>query len=471
MPPTDDARNLCASVRESLRQWRQHNLNGSTLSHLLLHGQFMRAHEYSPQRAAAEVLLQALEQLKTRHPDEAELLQLRFLDNHPVSAMANRRNVAESTIYVQQRQAIARLCEVVAAMEAELIAERRQTVNARLGAPSYGETVGIDEAVAQLAPLLGSDEPPWLISIEGIGGIGKTTLADVLVRTAGLHPRFDGVAWVSAQPSQLLLDGSLHALAGAATSADAVAAALSRQVMPEEAARFMVDPAGARRALGSRLMSHPHLLVVDNLETIEDLDQLVPLLAELANPSRILLTARKRYEGEFALYHFLVPELSEQHALDLVRQEARRINLPLIEGAADDDLRPIYAAVGGNPLALRLLTGQLHHYGLDALLADLRHARGESIENLYTFIYRRAWDALAERERRLLLAMPLTPVEREAADFIGAVSGLERDELRAGLAGLVRLNLVNVGGDLQRRRYSIHSLTRTFLHEQVARWQ
>ena len=44
-------------------------------------------------------------------------------------------------------------------------------------------------------------------------------------------------------------------------------------------------------------------------------------------------------------------------------------------------------------------------------------------------------------------------------------------ELRAGLAGLVRLNLVNVGGDLQRRRYSIHSLTRTFLHEQVARWQ
>ena len=25
-------------------------------------------------------------------------------------------------------------------------------------------------------------------------------------------------------------------------------------------------------------------------------------------------------------------------------------------------------------------------------------------------------------------------------------------------------------GDLQRRRYTIHSLTRSFLHEQVARW-
>jgi hypothetical protein len=36
---------------------------------------------------------------------------------------------------------------------------------------------------------------------------------------------------------------------------------------------------------------------------------------------------------------------------------------------------------------------------------------------------------------------------------------------------LVRLNLVDVRGDLQQRRYSIHNLTRTFLHEQVLRWQ
>jgi DNA-binding MarR family transcriptional regulator len=36
---------------------------------------------------------------------------------------------------------------------------------------------------------------------------------------------------------------------------------------------------------------------------------------------------------------------------------------------------------------------------------------------------------------------------------------------------LVKLNLVDVRGDLYQRRYTIHNLTRTFLHEQVLRWQ
>jgi hypothetical protein len=35
----------------------------------------------------------------------------------------------------------------------------------------------------------------------------------------------------------------------------------------------------------------------------------------------------------------------------------------------------------------------------------------------------------------------------------------------------VALNLVNSLGDLTERRFAIHNLTRTFLQEQVARWQ
>jgi hypothetical protein len=36
---------------------------------------------------------------------------------------------------------------------------------------------------------------------------------------------------------------------------------------------------------------------------------------------------------------------------------------------------------------------------------------------------------------------------------------------------LVLLNLVDARGGLHERRYTIHSLTRTFLQEQVAKWK
>ena len=67
--------------------------------------------------------------------------------------------------------------------------------------------------------------------------------------------------------------------------------------------------------------------------------------------------------------------------------------------------------------------------------------------------------------------MPLVPAEGGNLNFIGSISGLGQHVLMDALARLVRLNLIDHRRDsLQRSRYTIHSLTRTFLHEQVAKW-
>ncbi|MCB0023369.1 MAG: hypothetical protein KDD91_10090, partial [Caldilinea sp.] len=110
-------------------------------------------------------------------------------------------------------------------------------------------------------------------------------------------------------------------------------------------------------------------------------------------------------------------------------------------------------------------------HSLPAILHDLATVNSRKVESLYTFIYRRAWDNLDEPGRRLLLAMPLTDSLGADLDFLAAVSALEEDELRHALDALVMLNLIDARGALQHRRYSIHSLTRTFLQEQVAKWQ
>jgi hypothetical protein len=154
-----------------------------------------------------------------------------------------------------------------------------------------------------------------------------------------------------------------------------------------------------------------------------------------------------------------------------VRQAAAATNAAELAAATDADLEPLYATVGGNPLALLLTAGQIQLHGMEAVIADLRQARGAPVENLYTFIYRRAWDNLDNLGRHLLLTMALVNVRGDTLDFITATSGLGEGAVHDALDRLLRLSLVQSSGDLHKRRYLIHSLTRTFLLEQVARWQ
>jgi hypothetical protein len=191
----------------------------------------------------------------------------------------------------------------------------------------------------------------------------------------------------------------------------------------------------------------------------------------LANPSKFLLTSRVSLFDEGDLAHWVAPELAEADALALLRQEAERRNIGALLTASPADLRPIYTTVGGNPLALKLVAGQLRVHPLAVVLADLTAARTRSVEALYSYIYRRIWELLDEPAQDLLLAMPLVSEGGGRWELLQTMVDLPPAELRAALETLVGFNLVEVRGDLHSRRYTIHSLTRTFLHEQVLQWQ
>lgn len=136
----------------------------------------------------------------------------------------------------------------------------------------------------------------------------------------------------------------------------------------------------------------PHLIVIDNLETIADVEGLLPTLQTLAAPTKFVLTSRKSLYSEPNIYHFTVPELSTANALRLIQQEAAWSNLPVLATSLEAELLPIVQTVGGNP-ALRLVIGQMHVHALETDLKELRERRGTT-ENLYSFIYRHAWDNL-----------------------------------------------------------------------------
>lgn len=457
-------------VQQALKEWYSPVVDESPLAHLYL-VQRALPDENDLRSATNRVLTKALERLHADWEREANVLRMRFIDEMEAFKVANALGVADSTVYKTQREALQRLANVLYTMEQHARTERYTVVEERLESAPYVRLVGVEKPLETLLEQVRTPGPPWIISIEGLGGIGKTSLADVLVRRAVRLHLFDEVGWVSAKQQRFHFSGDIEKVSQPALTVNALVDALVEQLLGETVSSASLSFEEALRTLRHRLNKIPHLVVIDNLETIQDIDALLPTIRTLIDPSIVVFTSRKSLYAEGDVFPFPVPELDEASALELIRMEAGLRNRPDLAAADDSNLRPIYETVGGNPLALRLVVGQTYVHELGVVLDDLQAARGTSVENLYTFIYRRAWDHLDEITRRVLLAMPMVTDRGGTLDFLGDITQVDDAGLRSALEMLVSLNLVDVRNGIHQKRYTIHNLTRAFLQEQVAKWQ
>ncbi|MCB0139232.1 MAG: hypothetical protein KDE50_04920 [Caldilineaceae bacterium] len=458
------------AVQKALKQYHGDSFADSPLSHLNLYRQAQRQEPTTPRKATNQVLHDALTRLEQNHKQDSKLIQLRFMDLKAMSALASKFSVAESTTYALQRQAIQRLGDILQAMEAEAREQQMAALEQRLEPQSYEVLVGVEPHIESLLNIIRSPEAPWTIAIDGIGGIGKTSLANALMRQVVQLGIYDEIGWVSVRQQRFTVGGAISFIENPMMTGEQVVERLHQQLFPDALLSPDNKVKQMLRGLRKRLKQVPHLIVIDNLETVADLETLLPTIQTLTEPSKFILTSRKSLYNEPGIFHFSVPELDTGNALTLIRQIASINNLPELAASSNDELLPIVDTVGGNPLALRLVVGQCHIHPLNSILNDLKEARGQTADNLYTFIYRKAWDSLEELSQRVFLSTILIPPHGDDIDYLVKISKLAIDDVRWALNKLVTLNLVDARGGLQDRCYSIHGLTRTFLHEQVAKW-
>ena len=400
--------------RDTLQEALQQTLNnkpptGQTptpLTALCLFHQALRQQQGDSQAATQQIFEQALNALAATHPDHAAVLRSRFLENEKTENAARRLNLSVATFHRKRNEGVPLLATTIWQMETRERAANQTRLAGRLEPLSYSQIFGKAEQLRTLDTLLTTPAAPWLIVVAGIGGIGKTTLADAMARRLIDRCAFADIGWVTARQTLFNAGGSLNPTPYPTLTAQSLVEALSRQLV---GAAFTGQRSSeeALAALTQRLKDAPHLIVIDNLETVQDVAALLPTLRRLVNPSKILLTTRHSLTAEADLYHTIVPELTVDEALALVRQEATMRNIPQVLAASDADLYPIFATVGGNPLALRLVTGQLRVHPLGVVLDNLLRARGKQAEALYTFIYQHTWELLDETARAVLIAMPL----------------------------------------------------------------
>jgi len=316
--------------------------------------------------------------------------------------------------------------------------------------PPRSEFIGREREKARVHEALQSRS--YLISIDGIGGIGKTVLAlevahECLRASRNEEPTdgmatFDGLIWTTAKDRHLTLNDLLDAIARTLEYPG-----IAQQPVEEK-----------RDAVQKLLREKPYLLIVDNFETITD-DAVRGFLLSLPEPSKALITTREQKLRQ--VWSISLKGLTESEALTLIRSEGRRLSLTSLERGEGRVLLHLYQATGGAPLAIKWAVGQIKQRGqsLDTVLAALHGARG----NIFDNIFHRSWSLLSPTARQVLIVMPLFATSAPRTG-IEAASDVYHFALDEALGQLVEMSLVDATDELEltQRRYSIHPLTRAF---------
>jgi hypothetical protein len=407
-----------------------------------------------------DLLLAALDQLERQNGQASQLLRDRFLDNKTLREVAQSLNVDHYAVSRQQRAAIEELTEVVVQQESALRAKLVNEIENNLLPPTYEQLYGVEDLQAQVIEKLTAVSHPHLIALLGIGGIGKTSLADAAVRRVIPTFRFDQVVWLRLEYPTL--DGrSRHPEQSYSQIINGLAATIwpdSYQDVSQQQREVQVR---------YRLKQEPCLVVVDNLEAEEDTAYILARLHDLADPGKFLLTTRTRPMGETAVYTLPLTELSRSDAEALMRHHARGQGISLA-GATAADFDAVYERAGGNPLALKLIISQLHDLTLDQVLQNLVAQRGEDIEAMYTRIYERAWKLLTPTAQRVLSSMQTVSEAGATADYLQDAFGhIDDADFWPAVQLLRQRSLLEARGTIHEKKYGIHRLTRTFLQKHI----
>ena len=455
---------MTTAVHAALNAWSQMaSTSQELLDHLLLVQQ--RRTEMAVQLpvtlrlATNDVLHACLEELALHDPASANILTWRYLDGETIQAVANRSHLGRDQLMRRQRKAIKALAQII--LEKEMVAreERAQLLESMLIPPSYNALFGVEKPLQELVDLLLAG-PPWLVSVTGMGGIGKSSLANASVRQIIRHFYYDRIVWLSV-PSAPSESSSAH------FAYDDLMTQLAAEVCPHLSPQSV--PHERDLAVQQVLKSSPHLVVIDNLEVALDSGLLIHL-HNLADPSKFLLTNRVRQSSQIGVFNFPIQELSVNDAIALIRYQAKTIGNSDLANADEDILQRIHHLVGGNPLALKLVVGLNYDISLPQIMTELVQVKIQAIESLYRHIYWRVWKTLSSEAKQLLEVMPMSSDTGIVQAQMQAISGLEEKQLLQSIQELSKRSLLEVRGTPTERRYTIHGLTRTFLGSEIIKW-
>ncbi|WP_435174292.1 AfsR/SARP family transcriptional regulator [Actinacidiphila sp. bgisy145] len=347
-----------------------------------------------------------------------------------------------------------------AGAEAESEYRQRDEVPHQLLADT-ADFVGDDAVIAQTEAVLratGSGRAMGIVAIVGRPGIGKTTLATHIAHRLSDEYFPDGQLYCDlrgVRPDPL----NAREVLGRFLRALAIPGSLIPDGLDERAEMY-------RSLLATRRM----LVVLDDAA---DEAQVGPLLPG-SRSCAVLVTSRNRLTGLPGTHRVTLDILDTDRALELIGNVVGHDRVARESEAA----KALIRAVGGLPLALRILAARLAarpHWSLASMLGRLADERGGLDELAHGEMRMRAslsltHDGLGRPQRQLLCLLSLAQGSTLPGWLAGALVDDRRPDASDLLEPLVDVQMLDVvgvdaGGHF---RYRFHEIIRLFARERLA---
>ncbi|MGI5150729.1 AAA family ATPase [Plantactinospora sp. CA-294935] len=327
-----------------------------------------------------------------------------------------------------------------------------------LPAPDFTNFVGRTEEQAKIHQLLRPypQSQHSIVSIDGIGGSGKSALALVVARHyvdtfRSLLPeeRFGAVIWTSAKEELLAAEGPRPRPSRHRTLSDildTIGITLGREDITRSSDDHKLE------AAKSALKKQRTLIIVDNLETIDD-ETVYSFLRELPAPTKAIVTTRYKIDVAVAI---ALDILSEEDAATLLEQQFSEHT----EKLSQYDEARILRRSGRLPLAIVWSAAQIR-LGMpaDEVLDD-----NGSQDPLAEFSFAGLWATLqsqpnAAKTIRAIATLPLP----STTEMLANCTQISVDESREALFHLSRLALVQRKEDA----WTVHPLVKRYTLDRV----
>ncbi len=347
--------------------------------------------------------------------------------------------------------------------------EHIQTILRNNAVVDHIRLFGVEELITQVRYLLHTPNSSWIISLSGEGGVGKTALAYEIVSRYAAAAGFTRVAWVSAKRIHISLDGALLRTG----STKFRWANLIKHIADQLGISLGYNSAEWLEDFHQRIRALPFpekcLLVVDNLETVEDVDEAIHYLGgnQIIRPHKILITTRYALLGKAqAIEEQHVTGMEQQTALDFIRSIGNKD----IEKAGDHELKPIVDATEGNPLLIKLFVRRLltSHLPFKVVLSELQTVHKQVGKNVVDYLYAESLSLLeiqcgSDIAHNIMNAFcPLSAGDTVAYDDLLKYSDITDKEVFQN-ALRVACDLALIRTSKLNSKYSIHSLLWKFI--------